>query len=83
MLNLGYSSSVKIAEIEALEDLLKSLWSPLWPADFPPIDQDAAAKGAQLYQANCVSCHALIDRTNPRRKIIAAMSDSGTDPGIG
>ncbi len=81
LLNLGYSSSVKVTEINALEDLLKSLWSPLWPADFPKIDQDAVAKGAQLYQTNCVSCHALIDRTNPNRKIIAAMSDTGTDPG--
>ena len=81
LLNLGYSSSVKIDEINMLEDLLKSLWSPLWPADFPAIDQVAAAKGAQLYQANCVSCHALIDRTNPNRKVIAMMSDSGTDPG--
>ena len=79
-LNLGYSSSVKITEINSLEDLLKSLWSPLWPADFPAIDQVAAAKGAQLYQANCVSCHALIDRTNPNRKVIAVMNDSGTDP---
>ena len=50
-------------------------------ADFPGIDQVAAAKGAQLYQANCVSCHALIDRTNPNRKVIAVMNDSGTDPG--
>jgi hypothetical protein len=81
LLNLGYSSSVKVTEINALEDLLKSLWSPLWPADFPAIDQAAAAQGARLYQANCVSCHALIDRTNPNRKIIAVMNDSGTDPG--
>ena len=81
LLNLGYSSSVKVVEITALEDLLKKLWSPLWPADFPAIDQNAAAQGAQLYQTNCVSCHALIDRTNPIRKIIAVMNDSGTDPG--
>ena len=81
LLNLGYSSSVKVVEINALEDLVKTLWSPLWPADFPAIDQAAAAQGAQLYQTNCVSCHALIDRTNPNRKIIAAMSDTGTDPG--
>jgi Cytochrome C oxidase, cbb3-type, subunit III len=70
-----------MTEITGLENLLKSLWSPLWPDDFPKIDQAAAAQGAQLYQANCVSCHALIDRTNPNRKIIAVMNDSGTDPG--
>jgi hypothetical protein len=81
LLNLGYSSSVKMTEITGLENLLKSLWSPLWPDDFPKIDQAAAAQGAQLYQTNCVSCHALIDRTDPNRKIIAVMNDSGTDPG--
>ena len=81
LLNLGYSSSVKLADLVVLEELLKSLWSPQWPADFPKIDTAAAAKGAQLYQASCVSCHALIDRTDPNRKITAVMNDSGTDPG--
>jgi hypothetical protein len=80
LINLGYASSVELENLVVLEDLLKSLWSPLWPADFPTIDQNVAAKGAQLYQANCVSCHALIDRTDPNRKIIAMMNDSGTDP---
>jgi mono/diheme cytochrome c family protein len=79
LLNLGYASSVKVTELAALEDSLKTLWSPLWPADFPPIDQNAAARGAQLYQTNCLSCHALIDRTNPNRKITAVMNASGTD----
>ena len=81
LLNLGYSSSVKLTELVVLEDLLKTLWSPLWPATFPRSITVAAAKGAQLYQANCVSCHALIDRTDPNRKITAVMNDSGTDPG--
>jgi hypothetical protein len=81
LLNLGYASSVKVTEITALENLLNSLWSPLWPDDFPKIDQAAAAQGAQLYQANCVSCHSVINRTDPNRKIIAVMNDSGTDPG--
>jgi len=80
LFHLGYSSSVKLAELVELENLLKTLWSPQWPGDFPKIDQSAAAKGAQLYQTNCVSCHALIDRTDPNRKITAVMNDSGTDP---
>ncbi|MFI5459529.1 MAG: di-heme-cytochrome C peroxidase [Isosphaerales bacterium] len=80
ILSLGYSSTVKIQELGDLENLVKTLWSPLWPDDFPKIDRNAAAKGAQLYQANCVSCHVLIDRTNPNRTITAIMNDSGTDP---
>ena len=43
LLHLGYSSSVRILDLGDLENLLKALWSPQWPADFPPIDQNAAA----------------------------------------
>jgi hypothetical protein len=80
ILSLGYSSTVKMQNLGDLEDLLETLWAPKWPADFPKIDQAAAAKGAVLYQANCVSCHALIDPTNPNRTVTAVMNDSGTDP---
>ena len=80
LLHLGYPSSVRVVNLTALENLLKVLWSPQWPADFPPIDRTAAAAGAQLYQANCVSCHALIDRTDPNRKVIAVIDNAGTDP---
>jgi cytochrome c5 len=80
LLHIGYASSIKIVDLEELENLVKKLWSPQWPADFPKIDQDAAAKGRALYQTNCVSCHALIDRKDPNRKVIAVMNDSGTDP---
>jgi hypothetical protein len=79
-LDLGYPSSVKVASLTDLENLVKTLWSPQWPADFPKIDQVAAAKGAQLYQAKCVSCHALINRSDPNRKVVAFMGDSKTDP---
>ena len=75
ILNIGYSSSVKIQELGELENLVKTLWSPQWPADFPKIDQAAATKGAALYQTNCLSCHVLINRTDPNRKITAVMMD--------
>jgi hypothetical protein len=75
----GYASTVRITNLATLEDQLKQLWSPLWPADFPKIDMAAAAKGSILYQTHCMQCHALIDRTDPNRKIIAVMNDSGTD----
>jgi hypothetical protein len=59
---------------------VKGLWSPQWPADLPKIDHVAAAKGSQIYRANCVSCHALINRTDANRKVVAFMGDSNTDP---
>jgi hypothetical protein len=79
-LHLGYASSVRILNLTSLENQLKTLWSPQWPADFPAIDQAAAALGAKLYRANCVSCHALLDRSDPGRTVTALIADSGTDP---
>jgi hypothetical protein len=80
LLNLGYSSSVKIFNLTGLENELKTLWSPQWPADFPPIDKAAAELGAKLYQTHCMSCHALIDRSDPGRKVRAVITATGTDP---
>jgi alpha-amylase len=80
LFGFGYASSVKTGALGDLEDLVKTLWSPQWPADFPPVDLAAARLGAALYQQHCVSCHALIDRTDPRRSIKAAMDDVQTDP---
>ncbi len=85
ILSFGYSSTVKISALTSLENQLKTLWAPQWPADFPKIDQAAAAQGAVLYRTDfgsgsCLDCHALIDRTDPNRKVVAVMGGSGTDP---
>jgi hypothetical protein len=80
---LGYASSIKILNLVKLEDDLKSLWSPQWPADFPAIDQTAAANGKAIYnrQNSCVQCHTVVaDRTNPKRTIVSFMKPDGTDP---
>lgn len=86
LFNTGYASSVKVLALESLENQLKGLWSPQWPAGFPKIDQAAATRGAVLYKqdfdnkGSCLDCHALIDRSDPNRKVVAVMGDSGTDP---
>ena len=41
----GYASSVELTEFRELEDLMKTLWSPQWPDDFPKIDREATEKG--------------------------------------
>ena len=85
LLNLGYTSSVKFRELMALEDQLKTLWSPLWPEAFPKINQDDIAKGAQLYRKkleqnqSCMDCHNLIDRTSPNRTVKAVITATDTD----
>jgi len=79
---LGYSSSVKISGLVELENQLKGLWSPLWPADFPPINQVDAAKGKAIYQQlKCYTCHTLVtNRTDQGRTIVSFMKADQTDP---
>jgi hypothetical protein len=82
---LGYSSSVKVSNLRALENELKSLWSPKWPSSFPSINQDDATKGQAIYRRlKCDSCHTIVtdaERTNPSRTIVSYMKPSTTDPG--
>jgi hypothetical protein len=76
----GYASSVQIRNLLALENWVKTLWSPLWPADFPPFDAARRDRGKALYTtAGCITCHALIDRDDPNRKVQAIMRAVGTD----
>lgn len=80
----GYASSAEANEMVAMEESLRKLQSPRWPEDvLPPIDRALAARGEAIYREQCVSCHAIIDRADPRRKVTAMMTDVdavGTDP---
>jgi hypothetical protein len=80
----GYPSSANLKALGDLEETLDDLWSPLWPAEvLPAIDQAKASQGQAIFQQQCASCHALIDRTDPNRRITAVMTsvdELGTDP---
>ena len=79
----GYSSTAEAHAIVSMEESLRKLQSPRWPEDvLPPIDQALAKRGEVLYRANCISCHALLDRADPGRKVVAIVTDIdvvGTD----
>jgi hypothetical protein len=71
----GYPSTVEANELVAMEESLRGLKSPRWPEQvLPPIDRTLAARGERLYQAHCVSCHALIDRDDPKRSVTAMLT---------
>ena len=54
---------VNVDNIARGQKALMDLTSPVWPEDIlGPIDQALAARGGELYQAQCASCHAVIDR---------------------
>ena len=70
-----YASTINKPNLLAIEQSLKSLWSPLWPEEaLGAIDMPSCARGELLFKANCVECHNAIDRTDPNRKV------TGTSP---
>ena len=52
-----FATSVNIRNTNTLEELAYKIQVPDWPAAFPAIDADKAAKGKVLYQQNCAACH--------------------------
>ncbi|WP_346660460.1 cytochrome c [Nannocystis sp. ILAH1] len=80
----GYESTIDMNALVAMEESLRRLQSPVWPEEvLPAIDRALAARGAELYEQQCVSCHALIDRADPDRRVVAQITGLevvGTDP---
>ena len=75
----GYASSVNRPNLIEIEESLRTLWSPEWPAEFPPIDESLRASGQALFAQHCQSCHAPIQRKDPGRVVQAMMRAVGTD----
>jgi len=78
----GYESTVKTDNLIKIEETVRSLWSPQWPAEFGPLDETLKAQGRALFVAHCLECHADIKRDDPKRHVVASMSAVGTDPGM-
>lgn len=74
-----YDSTAHKDNLLALEKTLATLWSPVWPAALGDLDEARITRGAALYRMHCIDCHALVDRTDPDRRVTAVMSDVGTD----
>jgi hypothetical protein len=53
----GFASSVRLSSLDSLEHQLHRLTAPIWPARFPPIDQDKRKQGDELFGQKCASCH--------------------------
>jgi hypothetical protein len=78
-----YRSSADFSKLIPAEELLRSLWSPQWPDDFPKIDMEKKAKGEVLFNQHCVECHAPIVRTDKNRTVTAWLKRSvDTDPAM-
>jgi hypothetical protein len=54
---------VQLDNLVDIQLWLQELKSPKWPEPvLGPIDRDLAARGQEVYAANCIGCHQLIDR---------------------
>ncbi len=75
-----YPNSARRESLIKIEDSLMKLWSPQWPAEFPPIDEGLQTGGKILFRQHCASCHESIVRDDENRVVKARMSDEKTDP---
>ncbi len=77
-----YRTSARRLNQLQLENKLKILWSPQWPAELGEIDEAKAAAGQQLFSQRCASCHQVIPHgeqdTHVTVKLIP-ISEVGTD----
>jgi cytochrome c5 len=84
--NTGYANSVDLESLGRIENWLKELTSPAWPAQFlPPIDPTLAATGESIYRQECSRCHAVIEARDPARSfksVMTAVDVVGTDPTV-
>jgi hypothetical protein len=74
------NNSISFAGLQTLEEKIAVLRPPPWPREIFGLDEQLAAKGKPLFDANCGSCHAVqasLDLPGLWRTPILAV---GTDP---
>jgi len=80
---LYFRTTAKRLNQLVIENKLSELRSPSWPHELAAIDQQKAAAGKKLYDEHCISCHQVVERSKPNRRIKVAMvplAKAGTDP---
>ena len=79
-----YPSTVNIKNLSQIQNWLYQLQSPLWPEKyFGALASEKVNYGKTIYQQQCLSCHSLVERDNPDRKIkvnLTNLEEIGTDP---
>jgi hypothetical protein len=86
LLRPGYMSSINMANLEQLEELVGRLKPPAWPSVFPAIDEAKRLAGQRLFTEHCVKCHSHLDRddltthVDVSTTLLKAPEPIGTDP---
>ncbi len=81
-----YPSSVRVRDLNKIEETLQLLKPPVWPeALLGSIDKPLAAKGRALFTENCAGCHVPKVVQGPDRPVqqlhMLPVQVIGTDPG--
>ncbi|WP_434698649.1 di-heme-cytochrome C peroxidase [Pseudomonas sp. D1-1] len=81
-----YPSSVRVRDLNKIEETLQLLKPPVWPeALLGSIDKPLAAKGKALFEENCAGCHVPKVVQGPDRPVqqlhMLSVKVIGTDPG--
>ncbi|SFW45498.1 di-heme-cytochrome C peroxidase [Pseudomonas sp. NFACC04-2] len=81
-----YPSSVRVRDLNKIEETLQLLKPPVWPeALLGAIDKPLAAKGRALFTENCAGCHVPKVVQGPDRPVqqlhMLPVQVIGTDPG--
>jgi hypothetical protein len=80
-----YASSVRVRDLNTIEETLQRLKPPTWPEDlFGAIDKPLAAQGRALFTENCAGCHvsavSQVDGRPVRQLKMLPVDVIGTDP---
>ena len=63
------TTTIETKNLNAIEQSLWALSSPLWPESLVPIDKALTAAGKPFYEQRCASCHLPIERTSAARRL--------------
>jgi mono/diheme cytochrome c family protein len=74
-----YESTAKRLNLLEIEDRLANLRSPKWQSEWAAIDQTKAARGQQLYAAQCESCHKIATPGRHQNIVMTPLSAVRTD----
>jgi hypothetical protein len=86
LLRPGYMSSINMANLEQLEQLVGRLKPPAWPSIFPAIDETKRLAGQRLFAEQCARCHSHLDREDLATPVtvgttlLKGSEHIGTDP---
>ena len=80
----GYSSTVRLDNLHAMENLQYKLTTPVWPAElFGAIDQVRAERGKRLFDRSCALCHETYQKSGTLNEYqLFPLDVVGTDPSV-